>query len=141
MKLGRPALQQLQKRLFSPPCRQSQLLGLATTCRATFQSRRSYASISAADLQFGQPVHETHPHLLRAGESTYILKSANALLTQSCSHSRHNRSGIFRSTVKTCCKPTGQRHSNTCLLKYEVPIRSRVLRVSPRTKLFLPDRF
>ncbi|KAL8736819.1 MAG: hypothetical protein Q9166_000185 [cf. Caloplaca sp. 2 TL-2023] len=31
---------------------------------------RSYASVSAADLQFGQPVHETHPHLLKAGELT-----------------------------------------------------------------------
>lgn len=28
----------------------------------------SYASVSAADLQFGQPVHETHPHLLKPGE-------------------------------------------------------------------------
>lgn len=32
-------------------------------------SQRTYASISAAELQFGQPVHETHPHLLKAGES------------------------------------------------------------------------
>lgn len=24
--------------------------------------------MSAADLQFGQPVHETHPHILKAGE-------------------------------------------------------------------------
>ncbi|KAI4242998.1 MAG: hypothetical protein L6R40_003689 [Gallowayella cf. fulva] len=31
---------------------------------------RLYASVSAADLQFGQPVHETHPHLLKAGELT-----------------------------------------------------------------------
>jgi hypothetical protein len=30
-------------------------------------SRRGYA-VSAADLRFGQPVHETHPHLLKAGE-------------------------------------------------------------------------
>jgi intermediate cleaving peptidase 55 len=30
---------------------------------------RSYATISASDLQFGQPVHETHPHILKAGES------------------------------------------------------------------------
>ena len=29
---------------------------------------RKYASISAAELQFGQPLHETHPHLLKAGE-------------------------------------------------------------------------
>lgn len=29
---------------------------------------RSYASVSAAELQFGQPLHETHPHLLKPGE-------------------------------------------------------------------------
>ena len=29
---------------------------------------RTYASVSAAKLQFGQPLHETHPHLLEAGE-------------------------------------------------------------------------
>ncbi|KAL7790443.1 peptidase M24, structural domain-containing protein [Trichoderma ceciliae] len=35
------------------------------------QPRRSYNSvISAADVQFGQPVHETHPHILKAGELT-----------------------------------------------------------------------
>ncbi|KAI9818832.1 MAG: hypothetical protein M1827_007653 [Pycnora praestabilis] len=45
--------------------------------RATYASTgnpisnsRSYGSISATDLQFGQPVHETHPHLLKAGEIT-----------------------------------------------------------------------
>lgn len=30
--------------------------------------RRYHASVSAAELQFGQPLHETHPHLLKAGE-------------------------------------------------------------------------
>ena len=29
---------------------------------------RRYASVSAAELLFGQPLHETHPHLLKAGE-------------------------------------------------------------------------
>lgn len=33
-------------------------------------STRSYASVSASELQFGQPVHETHPHILKAGEVT-----------------------------------------------------------------------
>ncbi|KAL3487290.1 peptidase M24, structural domain-containing protein [Aspergillus germanicus] len=32
--------------------------------------RRGYASISAAELKFGQPLHETHPHLLDPGELT-----------------------------------------------------------------------
>ncbi|KAL9029994.1 MAG: hypothetical protein Q9196_001842 [Gyalolechia fulgens] len=31
---------------------------------------RPYASVSAAELQFGQPLHETHPHLLEPGELT-----------------------------------------------------------------------
>ncbi|MCJ1461597.1 hypothetical protein MMC07_000194 [Pseudocyphellaria aurata] len=31
---------------------------------------RHYASFSASELRFGQPVHETHPHLLKAGEIT-----------------------------------------------------------------------
>ncbi|KAG0651779.1 Intermediate cleaving peptidase of 55 kDa [Hyphodiscus hymeniophilus] len=34
------------------------------------RTKRNYATVSAADLQFGQPVHETHPHLLKAGEVT-----------------------------------------------------------------------
>ncbi|MCJ1451388.1 hypothetical protein MMC28_001724 [Mycoblastus sanguinarius] len=38
--------------------------------RETFPLHRSYASVSAAELQFGQPLHETHPHLLKAGELT-----------------------------------------------------------------------
>ncbi|MCJ1224391.1 hypothetical protein MMC12_001036 [Toensbergia leucococca] len=37
-------------------------------CRAS--RFRSYASISASELQFGQPVYETHPHLLKASEIT-----------------------------------------------------------------------
>ncbi|PGH09150.1 xaa-Pro aminopeptidase [Blastomyces parvus] len=33
-------------------------------------TRRFYASVSAAELRFGQPLHETHPHILKAGELT-----------------------------------------------------------------------
>ncbi|GKT94209.1 metallopeptidase family M24 [Colletotrichum tofieldiae] len=31
---------------------------------------RRYSAVSAAELQFGQPVHETHPHILKTGEIT-----------------------------------------------------------------------
>ncbi|KAI4133546.1 MAG: hypothetical protein LQ347_002138, partial [Umbilicaria vellea] len=41
----------------------------ATARRRTAPLRRTYASVSAAELQFGQPVHETHPHLLKPGET------------------------------------------------------------------------
>ncbi|CAK7214200.1 aminopeptidase [Sporothrix curviconia] len=34
------------------------------------RSQRSYATVSAADMLFGQPVHETHPHIVDAGELT-----------------------------------------------------------------------
>ncbi|CAL3962573.1 hypothetical protein PZA11_000305 [Diplocarpon coronariae] len=61
MKLRRPILQQLQK-AFSPAC--------TRVLRATPQPRRTYASVPAADLQFGQPVYETHPHILRPGQIT-----------------------------------------------------------------------
>ena len=44
--------------------------------------KRLYTSISAADLQFGQPVHETHPHLLKAGEGMgSLLERYNFVLT------------------------------------------------------------
>lgn len=75
MKLRRPGLLQPQKVMIFPSQRprcRSQLLAQGVSCRTT-QPRRNYASISAADLQFGQPVHETHPHLLRAGESASLL--------------------------------------------------------------------
>ena len=34
----------------------------------TIRHRRWIQSVSAADLKFGQPLHETHPHLLEPGE-------------------------------------------------------------------------
>jgi intermediate cleaving peptidase 55 len=38
--------------------------------RAAFLKRP--LSVSAAELRFGQPLHETHPHLLKSGESTTV---------------------------------------------------------------------
>ncbi|BAE57103.1 unnamed protein product [Aspergillus oryzae RIB40] len=42
--------------------------------RTAFQTRpalrRAHGSISAAELKFGQPLHETHPHILNPGELT-----------------------------------------------------------------------
>ncbi|KAI9673039.1 MAG: hypothetical protein M1817_003203 [Caeruleum heppii] len=38
--------------------------------RSSDSSRRHYASVAASELQFGQPLHETHPHILKAGEVT-----------------------------------------------------------------------
>lgn len=40
---------------------------------------RQYASVSASELQFGQPVYETHPHVLKPGESKHICTSLHPL--------------------------------------------------------------
>ncbi|KKK23694.1 metallopeptidase family M24 [Aspergillus rambellii] len=54
--------------------RSSPFLVLPRSSRPWFQrqslSHRGYASISAADLKFGQPLHETHPHILNPGQLT-----------------------------------------------------------------------
>lgn len=54
---------------------------------------RQYASISAAELQFGQPLHETHPHLLKAGERKLkhrlYTDTADMLFAQSLLASQH----------------------------------------------------
>lgn len=56
-------------RSLSKPSAFSSCRRIAQTSQ-TSQSR-PYASIAASELQFGQPVHETHPHLLNAGEGRF----------------------------------------------------------------------
>ncbi|KAM0464077.1 hypothetical protein ACHAO4_000804 [Trichoderma viride] len=76
MKLPRPSFRSLAQ----PP---RKVLPLQQRCGITqtayqrlhrhdfSRPRRSYGSVvSAASVQFGQPVHETHPHILKAGELT-----------------------------------------------------------------------
>jgi intermediate cleaving peptidase 55 len=79
MKSGRSVFQQLQRAVASPPARCARCNVSRLVSRAP-HARRTYAtvSVSAADLQFGQPVYETHPHLLHAGESA--LPSNNRLV-------------------------------------------------------------
>lgn len=69
MKLRSTAVRQLKTtRVFSRPTYLPQTLVPFTRRSIVPQSRRSFASVSAAELKFGQPVHETHPHILGAGE-------------------------------------------------------------------------
>ncbi|KAH8601186.1 putative Xaa-Pro aminopeptidase [Bisporella sp. PMI_857] len=75
MKLRNAPWQQLQRAIISSRSFYPATKFLASPINTTktidaFSQARNYASISAAELQFGQPVHETHPHLLRAGEVT-----------------------------------------------------------------------
>ena len=55
-------------------------LRYATTIRPRFlhdstPSSRLVSTLSPAGFKLGQPVHETHPHLLKAGERTFINQS------------------------------------------------------------------
>lgn len=36
-------------------------------------SQAKFVSTAASDLEFGQPIHETHPHLLKAGERKLVI--------------------------------------------------------------------
>ncbi|VBB80106.1 Putative peptidase [Podospora comata] len=69
---GRAALRQLS--LVSSPNRQQiyrPFQQSLTLTGARLKPFRNYAtSVSAADLEFGQPVYETHPHILKPGEIT-----------------------------------------------------------------------
>ncbi|KAL8392377.1 hypothetical protein RB595_002534 [Gaeumannomyces hyphopodioides] len=86
-RLGRPALRRWQQAnantnsvpiqgylLQAQPLR-AKLARLLPQCTSSTPQRisscRSYATrVAASELQFGQPVHETHPHILKAGELT-----------------------------------------------------------------------
>ncbi|EJT80123.1 xaa-Pro dipeptidase [Gaeumannomyces tritici R3-111a-1] len=55
--------------------RRTNLARLLPQCTSSTPQRvsnwRSYATrVAASELQFGQPVHETHPHILKSGELT-----------------------------------------------------------------------
>ncbi|PCG98472.1 Hypothetical protein PENO1_054330 [Penicillium occitanis (nom. inval.)] len=69
-----PILHHLRRRILNiQHCNSSfrpLLSNRAVALNRSFLPTRSYASISASELQFGQPLHETHPHLLEPGELT-----------------------------------------------------------------------
>lgn len=44
-----------------------------------FTPRCAVEAVSAKHLQFGQPVHETHPHLLKPRESMLVVVIGNGL--------------------------------------------------------------
>lgn len=97
MKIGRPGLQQLQRIFTSTPTRLCLRYTASSNKACTTQRPRTYATIvSAADLKFGQPVHETHPHLLKAGESEYSIVHVEQLLIILFSNTRNYSTGVRR---------------------------------------------
>lgn len=82
--------------------RATAIYAAAPRCRTLIERRdsptqhRFYASVSAAELQFGQPLRETHPHLLKPGERTWcpLRSPKKSCLRHICSHARHHRTRI-----------------------------------------------
>lgn len=70
-KVMRPAIWQASKILTqTSPARLTVASRYVTSLHRAGHQHRCNSTIHAADLSFGQPVHETHPHLLAPGELT-----------------------------------------------------------------------
>lgn len=113
---------------------------------------RHYASVSASELQFGQPVYETHPHILKSGESTSCLPPStqtnissssrlNSLSLPPSSNTRHHSPRISRPTRPTRSVPTPRCRRHPPLRRHQVALRRRLPPLPPGLRLPLPDRF
>lgn len=73
MKYNLPVLNSVSRSitLSRPPARPLLASLRHITSAPTSQGR--YVSAAASDLEFGQPLHETHPHLLKAGERKFVI--------------------------------------------------------------------
>ena len=124
----------------------SQRPSWVTVCRhvvwSQLSERKFYNSVPAAELQFGQPVHETHPHLLKAGERVYEgLPYLGGPADITCrSYSWYWRSRICQTPVKACLSAPRQCNRNISFRRSQISIGSCFLRVPPGVKFLLPDR-
>lgn len=115
-------------------------------CRVTrLQSWRGYATVEvpASKLRFGQPLHETHPHLLKPGESTTTcacLTRPRPFTKQRHSHTKHYCPRILPASPKARRKATAKLDRPSCWCRPEVCFGRRVLQIPPGPRLPLPDR-
>lgn len=140
LNMRRLAFQQLRRGVASSRPRYPSWLRSPQPSCPTCPPQRAYATVSAAELQFGQPIHETHPHLLRAGERRFWWQNLICFTNCVFSHPRYNSSRICRSKSEACCEPPCKRDCNTSIFRYEISLRSSLLRVSPRAEFFIPNR-
>lgn len=96
----------------------------------TFHGRR-YTSIAASKLQFGQPVYETHPHLLNVGEGKVEHMSPICwslyLHSLSNSHSWNCSSRICLSSVESCLEAPEKFHCDCSCFRNQISIGCRIL--------------
>jgi hypothetical protein len=83
------------KHLCSPSVRH-QIVRQPRVVSPSWACRYYSNEVSAADLEFGQPVHETHPHLIQAGHSMVTSFSLNlSLINFNYSYARDFGSGVL----------------------------------------------
>lgn len=101
--------------------------------------------VSAADLQFGQPLHETHPHLIAPGDCNVLpligILYGLMLTPLQSSDSRNFCPRISPPSRKPRQSTPEEQYRRPCLVRYQIPLRCCLLRVSPRTELLLLDRY
>lgn len=129
----------LPQALTKPFSTSMQALRLARTSFGPLTSIRSFVTVNAADLRFGQPLHETHPHILRPGECM-CCNSLHECALMCSSNSWHYRCRVCPTAVEACREPPEELISNCCCRKYPIPVQQHFLRVSPELRLLLPDR-
>jgi hypothetical protein len=97
--------------------------------------RRS-SSVSAAELRFGQPVHETHPHLLKAGEgmartSCVWLVPCRKRTDNYQSDSWYHRARVLRPTRQARESSPSEFSCDTRRLRHQDAFWSCLLQVPP----------
>ena len=107
-------------------------------------SNRSFTNaVSAATLQCGQPVHETHPHLLKAGErkSRYSFErmKLHTLISDIISNARYHRSRICATALEARRQTARQVNRRTLGFGSKVSVWSCLFRIQPRSRLLLPN--
>ena len=102
------------------------------------QTWRRCLNVPAAELRFGQPLHETHPHLLKAGEGATTHCIARCVLTNSYSHPWHHSPRVLPTEIQSCQRATAQFHSHPRCFGPQICLGCRLLQVSPRSRLSLP---
>jgi len=109
------------------------------TCQLRLQS----SAVHASELRFGQPLHETHPHLLEAGEGgiDLIISLEKSLLvdTGHRSYTRHLCTRICAAEDKARGATAAQWDSNCRGFRYCLSHWTCLLPISPRSRLFLLD--
>jgi len=110
--------------------------------RAQWRTRclRGITSVPAAQLSFGQPLHETHPHLLKAGEGATLHSGVCYMLTVLFSNAWYLCPGILRAPLKASRTSPIRLDSRLRCIRAEVRLWCRLLQIPSGSRLPIPHR-